>query len=66
MYLKTYVDTLVESRVGERVAIRPTDGWPPDFDTKKALALGFIRDSSMEEVINAFIEDELSDSIMKN
>jgi hypothetical protein len=42
------------------------DGWPPEFDTKKALALGFIRDSSMEEVINAFIEDELSGSIVKN
>jgi hypothetical protein len=29
------------------------------FNTKKASALGFVKDSSMEDVINAFIEDEL-------
>ncbi|MBH68015.1 MAG: NAD-dependent epimerase [Rhodospirillaceae bacterium] len=39
------------------------DGWPPEFDTKKALDLGFIRDKSMENVIEAFIEDELQGSI---
>jgi D-erythronate 2-dehydrogenase len=39
------------------------DGWPPDFDTQKALALGFVRDASMEEVIRAFIEDELDGKI---
>ena len=39
------------------------DGWPPDFDTQKALALGFVRDASMEEVIRAFIEDELGGKI---
>jgi D-erythronate 2-dehydrogenase len=39
------------------------DGWPPDFDTKKALALGFVRDASMEEVIQAFIDDELDGKI---
>jgi nucleoside-diphosphate-sugar epimerase len=35
------------------------DGWPPAFNTEKASALGFVKDSSMEDVINAFIEDEL-------
>ena len=35
------------------------DGWPPEFDTQKALDLGFVRDRSMEEVIQAFIDDEL-------
>jgi nucleoside-diphosphate-sugar epimerase len=39
------------------------DGWPPEFDTQKALSLGFVRDSSMEEVIQAFIEDELDGKI---
>jgi nucleoside-diphosphate-sugar epimerase len=35
------------------------DGWPPAFNTEKASVLGFVKDSSMEDVINAFIEDEL-------
>jgi nucleoside-diphosphate-sugar epimerase len=39
------------------------DGWPPEFDTKKALSLGFVQDNSMEEVIRAFIEDELDGKI---
>ena len=39
------------------------DGWPPEFDTQKAVALGFVRDSSMEEVIRAFIDDELDGKI---
>jgi nucleoside-diphosphate-sugar epimerase len=39
------------------------DGWPPEFNTDKALELGFIRDNSMEDVIHAFIEDELGGSI---
>ncbi|MBL6597604.1 MAG: SDR family oxidoreductase [Alphaproteobacteria bacterium] len=39
------------------------DGWPPDFDTQKALSLGFVRDNSMEEIIRAFIEDELDGKI---
>jgi nucleoside-diphosphate-sugar epimerase len=39
------------------------DGWPPEFDTQKAVALGFVRDGSMEEVIRAFIDDELDGKI---
>ena len=35
------------------------NGWPPEFDTRKAKDLGFIPDTSMEAVIQAFIEDEL-------
>ena len=38
------------------------DGWPPVFNTEKASALRFVKDSSMEDVINAFIEDELDGS----
>ena len=38
------------------------DSWPPVFNTEKASALGFVKDSSMEDVINAFIEDELDGS----
>ncbi len=35
------------------------DGWPPEFATGKADALGLVRDNSMEDVIRAFIEDDL-------
>jgi len=35
------------------------NGWPPEFDTRKAKDLGFIQDTSMEAVIQAFIDDEL-------
>ena len=41
-------------------------GWPPEFRTEKALELGFVCDVSMEEVINAFIEDELDGSIVSS
>ena len=40
------------------------DGWPPEFDTQKALDLGFIRDASMEDIIKAFIEDELEGNVV--
>ena len=56
--------------VADRISWKPdpfiqkiVDGWPPEFNTDKALALGFVKDSSMEDVINAFIEDELNGSI---
>lgn len=34
--------------------------WPPQFETQRALALGFKRDDSFREVIEDFIEEELS------
>lgn len=34
--------------------------WPPQFVTERALALGFQPDDSFREVIEAFIEDEIS------
>ncbi len=39
------------------------DGWPPQFDTAKARALGFAADESMDAVIRAFVEDELGGEI---
>ena len=42
---------------------RIVDGWPPAFDTSKAIDLGFVRDESMEDVIRAFIDDELDGQI---
>jgi nucleoside-diphosphate-sugar epimerase len=35
------------------------DGWPKAFATPRALALGFEADASVDEIIRAFIEDEL-------
>ena len=37
---------------------RIVDGWPRNFDTKRALALGFRADSSFEEIIRIHLEDE--------
>ena len=37
---------------------RIVEGWPRNFDTKRALALGFRADSSFEEIIRIHLEDE--------
>jgi D-erythronate 2-dehydrogenase len=55
---------------GERVAgrirrepdptiIRIVEGWPRNFDTKRAMALGFKADDSFEAIVRTHIEDEL-------
>lgn len=73
MTIQAMADAL-EAVAGETVANRIdwihdpfiqgiVDGWPPEFDTQKALSLGFVRDNSMEEIIRAFIEDELDGKI---
>lgn len=38
-------------------------GWPRNFDTRRALELGFKPDASFEEIIRIHIEDELSGKI---
>ncbi len=38
-------------------------GWPRDFDTQRALALGFEAESSFDEIIRVHIEDELGGSL---
>lgn len=32
--------------------------WPPNFDTQRAITLGFVRDSSPEEIIRSYMEEE--------
>ncbi|WP_209328831.1 D-erythronate dehydrogenase [Lunatimonas salinarum] len=32
--------------------------WPPNFDPKRALELGFVKDTSTEEIIRNYIEEE--------
>ena len=34
-------------------------GWPNDFATPRALAMGFRPDASMDEIVQAFIDDDL-------
>jgi nucleoside-diphosphate-sugar epimerase len=38
--------------------VRIVAGWPRDFDTTRAEALGFRADASFDALINAYIEDE--------
>ena len=42
--------------------MRIVEGWPRNFDPKRALALGFRADSSFEEIIRIHVEDELQKS----
>ena len=42
--------------------MRIVEGWPRNFDTRRALELGFRADSSFEEIIRIHIEDELQKS----
>jgi nucleoside-diphosphate-sugar epimerase len=42
--------------------MRIVEGWPQNFDTRRALELGFRADKSFEEIIRIHIEDELQKS----
>ncbi len=60
------LQTVAGKAVADRIEWQPdafiqqiVDGWPPEFDTRKAMKLGFMRDESMAAVIQAFIDDEL-------
>jgi nucleoside-diphosphate-sugar epimerase len=39
--------------------MRIVEGWPQNFDPRRALALGFRADASFEDIIRIHIEDEL-------
>jgi nucleoside-diphosphate-sugar epimerase len=41
--------------------VKIVEGWPRNFAAKRALSLGFVAESSMDEIIRAHIEDELGD-----
>jgi nucleoside-diphosphate-sugar epimerase len=43
--------------------VRIVAGWPRNFDARRALALGFKAESSMDEIIRAHVEDELGGKI---
>ena len=46
-------------REPDATIMRIVEGWPRNFDTKRALALGFRADASFEEIIRIHIADEL-------
>ena len=42
--------------------MRIVEGWPRNFDTRRALALGFRADAAFEDIIRIHIEDEVQKS----
>jgi nucleoside-diphosphate-sugar epimerase len=51
-------------REPDPMIMRIVDGWPRNFDARRAAALGFEADSSFEAIIRAHIEDELGGKII--
>ena len=43
--------------------IKIVDGWPRNFETKRAESLGFVAETSFDEIIRIHIEDELGGKI---
>ncbi len=43
--------------------IKIVAGWPRNFDTKRAKELGFVAETSFEQIIRAHVEDELGGKI---
>ncbi len=54
------------SREPDPAIIKIVAGWPRDFDTRRALELGFRAESNFDEIIRAHIEDELGGEIPVN
>ena len=56
---------LIKSKPDEKI-IEIVKGWPRNFDTKTALDLGFSAESSFEDIIKIYIEDDLPSNGIKN
>ena len=52
------------SRVADPVIERIVAGWPYDFDARRAAELGFVAETSFDEIIAAHIADELGGSFV--
>ncbi|HYI87035.1 MAG TPA: D-erythronate dehydrogenase [Burkholderiales bacterium] len=50
-------------REPDATIMRIVDGWPQNFDARRASALGFRADRSFEEIIRIHVEDELQGSL---
>jgi len=46
-------------REPDQTIMRIVEGWPQNFDARRALALGFRADASFEEIIRIHVADEL-------
>ena len=55
---------LIEPNPDEKI-IEIVKGWPQNFDAKIALDLGFWAESSFEDIIQNYIEDDLSNNVIK-
>ena len=49
---------LIRREPDETIA-RIVAGWPQNFDTRRALELGFVAEASFDDIVRAHIEDEL-------
>ena len=56
---------LIESNPDEKI-IEIVKGWPQNFDTKIALDLGFSAESSFEDIVQIYIEDDLQSNVIIN
>ncbi len=50
-------------REPDETVMRIVAGWPRDFDTRRASALGFRAEADFDEIIRIYIEDELGGTI---
>ena len=55
---------LIEPNPDEKI-IEIVKGWPQNFDAKIALDFGFWAESSFEDIIQNYIEDDLSNNVIK-
>jgi nucleoside-diphosphate-sugar epimerase len=53
---------LIRREPDETVA-RIVGGWPQNFDAKRATQLGFRAEQSFDEIIRAYVEDELGGAL---
>ena len=52
------------TRVPDPAIVKIVDGWPRNFETKRAESLGFKAESSFEEIVRIHIDDELEGKIV--
>jgi hypothetical protein len=43
----------------DEAIVRIVAGWPRAFNARRAQALGFTADANFEEIVRAYVEDEL-------
>jgi len=49
----------------DEAIIKMVAGWAQNFDTKRAIGLGFKAENSFEDIIRAHIDDELGGEFVK-